>query len=100
MSSPPSVDCVVRIAYFVGWRGFSEEVPVSSFQPANPPVHCPVRFAPGLIRPGLRERGERARLIYVADTYDPLRKVYPFLPKEYEAHVGKPLSEIPDPEGR
>ncbi len=47
----------------------------------------------------LRERGELARLIYIADSYDPLRKVYPFLPKSYEAHVGKPLSEIPDPEG-
>ncbi len=46
----------------------------------------------------LRERGERARLIYIADSYDPLRKVYPFLPASYEAHVGKPLSEIPDPE--
>jgi len=40
-----------------------------------------------------------ARLIYVADTFDPLRRRYTFLPEEYEAHVGKPLSEIPDPEG-
>ena len=40
-----------------------------------------------------------ARLIYVADTFDPLRRRYPFLPQEYEAHVGKPLSEIPDPYG-
>jgi lysyl-tRNA synthetase class 1 len=48
---------------------------------------------------GLRERGERARLIYIADSYDPLRKVYPFLPPSFEAHIGKPLSEIPDPEG-
>lgn len=47
----------------------------------------------------LRERGERARLLYVADTYDPLRKVYPFLPDSYEAHVGRPLAHIPDPEG-
>lgn len=47
----------------------------------------------------LRERGEKARLIYIADSFDPLRKVYPFLPAAYEAHVGKPLSEIPDPEG-
>jgi len=40
-----------------------------------------------------------AKLIYVADTFDPLRRRYSFLPEEYEAHVGKPLSEIPDPEG-
>lgn len=48
---------------------------------------------------GLRGRGELARLVYIADSYDPLRKVYPFLPASYEAHVGKPLSEVPDPEG-
>jgi len=47
----------------------------------------------------LRERGAEAELIYVADTFDPLRRLYPFLRKEFEEHVGKPLSEIPDPEG-
>ncbi|HJH25332.1 MAG TPA: lysine--tRNA ligase [Methanophagales archaeon] len=48
----------------------------------------------------LVDMGVKAKLIYVADTFDPLRRRYPFLPEEYEAHVGKPLSEIPDPEGR
>ncbi|MBN1762210.1 MAG: lysine--tRNA ligase [Methanomicrobia archaeon] len=48
----------------------------------------------------LRDMGVDARLIYIADTFDPLRRRYPFLPPEYEAHVGKPLTEIPDPEGR
>ena len=48
----------------------------------------------------LVDMGMKAKLIYVADTFDPLRRRYPFLPEEYEAHVGKPLSEIPDPEGR
>ncbi|RZN34980.1 MAG: lysine--tRNA ligase [Methanophagales archaeon ANME-1-THS] len=43
--------------------------------------------------------GVNARLIYVADSFDPLRRRYPFLPPDYEAHRGKPLSEIPDPEG-
>lgn len=47
----------------------------------------------------LRDLGVDARLIYIADTFDPLRRRYPFLPLEYEAHVGKPLSEIPDPDG-
>lgn len=47
----------------------------------------------------LRDKGADVRLIYIADTYDPLRKVYPFLSKDYEAHVGKPLSEIPCPCG-
>jgi lysyl-tRNA synthetase class 1 len=47
----------------------------------------------------LADKGADARLIYIADTYDPLRKVYPFLSKDYEAHIGKPLSEIPCPCG-
>lgn len=36
-------------------------------------------------------------LYYLADDFDPLRKVYPFLPEEYKDHIGKPLSEIPSP---
>lgn len=48
----------------------------------------------------LIDRGGEAKLIYIGDTYDPLRKVYPFLPKSYEKHVGKPLSEIPCPCGK
>jgi lysyl-tRNA synthetase class 1 len=48
----------------------------------------------------VEDLGVDSRLIYIADTFDPLRRRYPFLPPEYEAHVGKPLSEIPDPEGR
>jgi lysyl-tRNA synthetase class 1 len=40
-----------------------------------------------------------AKLIYVADTFDPLRRRYPFLPADYEEYVGKVLSEIPDPDG-
>ncbi|MCE8426400.1 MAG: lysine--tRNA ligase, partial [Candidatus Methanoperedens sp.] len=47
----------------------------------------------------LRDKGADARLIYIADTYDPLRKVYPFLSNDYENHIGKPLSEIPCPCG-
>ncbi len=38
-----------------------------------------------------------AELIYIADDFDNLRKVYPFLPKTYEKHIGKPLSDIPCP---
>ncbi len=47
----------------------------------------------------LKDKGADVRLIYIADTYDPLRKVYPFLSKDYENHVGKPLSGIPCPCG-
>ena len=47
----------------------------------------------------LRDMDVDAKLIYVADTFDPLRRRYPFLPEDYETQVGKTLSEIPDPEG-
>lgn len=47
----------------------------------------------------LLDAGCEAELLYIADTYDPLRKVYPFLDDRYRAHVGKPLSEIPCPCG-
>ncbi|MEA3201652.1 MAG: lysyl-tRNA synthetase, class [Thermoplasmata archaeon] len=41
-----------------------------------------------------------AELIYIGDTYDPLRKVYPFLDAaKYQEHVGKPLCDIPCPDG-
>jgi len=51
------------------------------------------------VHSALVNMGVEAKLIYVADTFDPLRRRYSFLPSEYEAHVGKPLSEIPDPDG-
>jgi len=45
----------------------------------------------------LDNKGEDAELIYIGDTYDPLRKVYPFLPSSYKQFIGKPLSDIPCP---
>jgi len=50
------------------------------------------------VRRAIIDKGGEAEIIFVADTFDPLRKRYPFLPKEYEEYVGMPLSEIPDPE--
>jgi lysyl-tRNA synthetase class 1 len=48
----------------------------------------------------LRERGAAVVLDYVADNFDPLRKVYPFLDAAvYNAHIGKPLSAFPCPCG-
>jgi lysyl-tRNA synthetase class 1 len=49
------------------------------------------------------QRGERVatEFIYIADSYDPLRKVYPFLDEgAYAKEVGKPLCDIPCPCGR
>jgi lysyl-tRNA synthetase class 1 len=45
------------------------------------------------------DKGGDAQLIYVADDFDPLRKVYPFLPKTYADYVGMPISDIPCPCG-
>ena len=45
------------------------------------------------------DRGLDSTLYYLADDFDPLRKVYPFLPKNYSEYVGRPLSEIPSPAG-
>jgi len=47
-----------------------------------------------------RERGVAARFNYVADNFDPLRRVYGFLDAEaYTPRVGCPISEIPCPCG-
>jgi lysyl-tRNA synthetase class 1 len=49
----------------------------------------------------LKERGAEVILDYVADNFDPLRKVYPFLDASvYEKEIGKPLSEFACPCGR
>lgn len=48
----------------------------------------------------LRDRGAPARLLFVVDNLDPLRKVYPFLdPARFTPLIGHSLCEIPAPEG-
>ena len=47
----------------------------------------------------LRERGAEVRFIFHADTIDPLRKIAPGIPGEYERYIGHSLSRVPDPEG-
>lgn len=42
----------------------------------------------------LKDLNVKCKLIYIGDTIDPLRKVYPFLDASYEKYVGQPLSEI------
>jgi lysyl-tRNA synthetase class 1 len=48
----------------------------------------------------LIEKGADAEFIYIADDFDHLRKVYPYLPKTYEKYVGIPISEISCPCGK
>lgn len=52
-----------------------------------------------LVFKAMRNNGLDAELIYIADDFDPLRKVYPFLSEEYEAYIGMPLCDIPCPCG-
>ncbi len=48
----------------------------------------------------LGDRKKKVSFIYIADTYDPLRRVYPFLnQQQFAPHVGKPLCDIPCPCG-
>jgi lysyl-tRNA synthetase class 1 len=50
------------------------------------------------VRCALREQGADCQLNYVADTMDPLRRVYDFLDADrYQSYVGKPLCDIPCP---
>ncbi|MBS1263751.1 MAG: Lysine--tRNA ligase [Methanonatronarchaeales archaeon] len=52
-----------------------------------------------LLNRAIQRSEAESDLIWISDDFDPLRKVYPFLPEDFEEHVGKPLSEVPDPDG-
>ncbi|HEX2729661.1 MAG TPA: lysine--tRNA ligase, partial [Rubrobacteraceae bacterium] len=47
----------------------------------------------------LRARGEEVRFLFHADTIDPLRKIAPGVPDEFEQFLGRSLARVPDPEG-
>lgn len=52
-----------------------------------------------LVYRAVLDRGLEAELLYIADDFDPLRKVYPFLPESFAKYVGHPISDIPCPCG-
>ncbi len=52
-----------------------------------------------LIRRELERQGAKVEFIYIADDFDRLRKLYPFLPADFKKYIGWPLSAIPDPKG-
>lgn len=47
----------------------------------------------------LKEAGVKAKLMWVAEDMDPLRKVPRNVPKDYVDYLGMPVTDIPDPEG-
>jgi lysyl-tRNA synthetase class 1 len=48
----------------------------------------------------LKQQKADVKLIYMVDSFDPLRKRYAFLPESYDAEIGKVISEIPCPCGQ
>ncbi len=47
----------------------------------------------------LKDKGVKARLIWVAEDMDPLRKIPKGVPKEFEQYIGMPVTKVPDPFG-
>ena len=47
----------------------------------------------------LNHRGRKARHIYFSDDLDGLRKIPINVPAEYEEYLGKPLCDVPSPDG-
>lgn len=48
----------------------------------------------------LEARGKQTRLLFSWDDFDRFRKVPEGVPASFEEHIGKPLSAVPDPEGK
>ncbi len=47
----------------------------------------------------LKNLGVKAKIIWVAEDMDPLRKIPKGVPKSFEKYLGMPVSDIPDPFG-
>ncbi|GBE17792.1 lysine--tRNA ligase [archaeon BMS3Abin16] len=47
----------------------------------------------------LLDKGHKASLIWVAEDMDPLRKIPEGVPAEFSEHIGRPVTDIPDPWG-
>ena len=52
-----------------------------------------------LVTEELRRRGREAEHIHSWDDFDRLRKVPAGVPQEFAQHIGRPISDIPDPAG-
>jgi len=52
------------------------------------------------VRSTIAGMGKAVHMIYLIDSADSLRKRSDFLPKHYDDHLGRPLSEIPCPCGK
>jgi lysyl-tRNA synthetase class 1 len=52
------------------------------------------------VRSALESKGSDVKMVYLIDSFDPLRKRYEFLPESFEEHVKKPICKIPCPCGK
>jgi lysyl-tRNA synthetase, class I len=48
----------------------------------------------------LKGRGKQVRFVYSWDDFDRFRKVPDGVPASFSEHIGKPLSAVPDPDGK
>ena len=53
-----------------------------------------------LVREALAEKGKNTQLIFSWDNFDRFRKIPLGVPESFAGYIGKPLSKIPDPEGK
>ena len=83
-------------------RHGDEEIVVSSGVSPSGPYHVgtlrEVMTAEAISRE-LKRRGHKAKHIHVSDDLDVFRKVPINLPEEFSQHLGKPLCDVPAPEG-
>jgi lysyl-tRNA synthetase class 1 len=45
----------------------------------------------------LEEEGKKVKFFFVVDDYDPAKRFPPYIPKDYNRYIGRPFSDIPNP---
>src|SRR3954463_10629731 len=105
MSEPGAPDWVASVADTViaeaAERGAATVVCASGISPSGPIHLGNLReiMVPHLVADEIRRRGLPCRHILSWDDYDRLRKVPAGVPESFSEHIGRPLSEVPDPCG-
>lgn len=56
-------------------------------------------FTVWAVAKALRSKGKKVRVIHFWDDYDRFRKVPKNVPEDWKEHIGRPVSEVPDPWG-
>jgi lysyl-tRNA synthetase class 1 len=83
-------------------RGVDRPVVATGISPSGPfhVGHLREIITGDAVTRALRDAGRPAKLVFIVDNLDPLRKVYPFLDAErFTPFVGRSLNEVPAPEG-